>query len=108
MRLCLLIALACCHAQADPPDCARAAERLHSEPKSEKAWGAYLAATCHLPELSADIAAELNGEHESSWNSESFWVERALLDALIQLRQPLDSSVLAYFAQGHRTEAAIL
>ncbi len=101
--------LSCGVAQADPPDCANAAERLHSEPKSEKAWGAYLAAKCHLPELAADIARELDAKYAGFvWDSEPFWLGRALLDALIQLRQPLDSSVLASLAEGYRTEAAIL
>jgi len=107
MLLCLLIALACVVAHADPPDCAKAAEPLHSESMSEKAWGAYLAAACHLPELAAEIAAAVDGEHEASWNSEP-WVGHALLDALIQLRQPLDSAVLASFVPAFRREAAIL
>lgn len=119
MRICecflTTLALACggafCQtgAPAHPGDCARAAERLGSERMREKAWGAYLAATCYLPGLSAEIAAELDVEHaDFAWDSEPFWVQRALLDALIQLRQPLDSSLLASFVRAFRTEAAIL
>src|SRR5882672_4650004 len=96
--VCLVaLTLGCVAAICQTPDCSKAAERLHSEPLSEKAWGAYLAATCHLPGLAPEIAAEVDGEHGTSWNSAPFWVGHALLDALIQLRQPLDSAVLASF-----------
>src|ERR1700693_344430 len=102
------LTLSCGVAFCQVGDCAKAAERLHSEPMSEKAWGAYLAATCQLTELASEIATEVDGEHETSWNPEPFWVAHALLDALIQLRHPLDSAVLASFVPAFRTEAAIL
>src|SRR6185503_16630422 len=96
-------------ASAPPADCARASERLHSGLPREKAWGAHLAAACYLPGLVAGIAAELDVEHaDFARDSEPFWVQRALLDALIQLRQPLDSSRLASFVHAFRAEAAIL
>ena len=101
---------------ADSPDaheCSSAAQRLHADSLPEKAWGAHLAAACGISGLAAEIGTELDRLHpeslaKSSWDSEPFWVGRSMLDALIQLRQPLEASVLASIARGFPTEATIL
>ncbi len=96
-----------------PRDCAQAAKRLHAESLREKAWGAHLAQTCQIPSLAAEIGAELDRLHPNElagfrWDSEPFWVGHAMLDALIQLHEPLEAPVLASISQGFPTEGAIL
>lgn len=97
----------------DGRECARAADRLRSQSFREKAWGAHLAAACQMPNLAGEIGAELErldpeAVAKSTWNSEPFWVAHSMLDALIQLRQPLPASVLALATKGFPTEGTIL
>jgi hypothetical protein len=99
------------HLGAD--ECVGAADRLHSDSLREKAWGAHLAAACQMQELAGEIGAELERLHPdalagSTWNSEAFWVGHSMLDALIQLREPLPASVLASVAKGLPNERTIL
>src|SRR5205085_12217875 len=100
-------------APPDPRECAGAAERLQAESMREKAWGAYLAAACTIPSLAGEIGAELERLHPQelarlTWDSESFWAGRTMLDALIQLHEPLEASLLTSISQGFPTEATIL
>lgn len=97
----------------DAHECVRAADHLHSQPLQEKAWGAYLAAACRMPNLADEIAAELvrldpEAVAKSTWDSEPFWVAHSMLDALIQLRQPIPASVLAPATKGFPAEGTIL
>jgi hypothetical protein len=99
---------------------AAAAEHLHAASPKEKAWGAHLAAACRLNNLSGEIATELNGMHPDTSGMSyvdvsgrrhldySWWAAEAMLDALIQLDQPLDASALASIYQMFPTEATIL
>jgi hypothetical protein len=96
-----------------PWECSRAAERLQSDALLEKAWGAHLAAACGILSLAAEIGAQLDRMHPETlarflWDSEPFWVGHAMLDALIQLRVPLEAPILASIAQGYPAEATIL
>jgi hypothetical protein len=97
----------------DARECAQAANRLRSEFLREKSWGAHLAAACQMPWLAGEIVAELERLHPETlaklrWDSELYWLGRSMLDALIQLRQPLPSSVLASIAEGFPVEGTIL
>jgi hypothetical protein len=113
VRPLLYVAVACAAFCQDRPDCENAAQRLHSESATEKAWGAHLAAECRLPALAKEIGDELVRLQLESLarltsDSEHYWMAYALLDALIQLRAPLDESVLASIVQGFPTEGVIL
>jgi hypothetical protein len=103
----------------DPRECGRAVERLSATSDREKAWGAHLAAVCRMPDLAPAIAAQLDHTRldmfertidvsgRTIWG-ESQWAGYAMLDALIQLRRPLEASVLASIAQRYPAEATIL
>lgn len=100
-------------ATPSPRECARAGDRLQSESLREKAWGAHLAAACHILTLAPEIGAQLDRLHPEMlarfvWDSEPFWVGHAMLDALIQLRAPLEAPILASIAKGYPAEATIL
>jgi len=97
----------------DDRACSRAADLLKSESLRDKAWGAHWAADCQITALAGDIGAELARLRPDQlarlvWDSEGFWVARAMLDALIQLRQPLPAPVLEAIARGYPAEASIL
>jgi hypothetical protein len=97
----------------DSRDCDRAAERLNSESLQEKAWGAHFGAACLIPSFAAEIASRLirldpEGLGRVTFDSESFWTAHAMLDALIELHQPLDASVLALIAEGFPAEAILI
>ncbi len=112
MKLAIWLVAATAFCQ-DRPECATAAQRLHSEVPSEKAWGAYLAADCHLIALTSDIVDQLTEGHPDQpagllWDSESFWMAHAFLDALIRSDASLNESTLASIASGFPAEGAIL
>jgi hypothetical protein len=95
------------------PKCNSAAQRLHSEPPQEKAWGAHLAAACRLTGLAADISDQLvqadpDQLSRFNWDSDRFWMAHAFLDALIELGPALDQPSLRAIIQGFPDEAAIL
>lgn len=92
--------------------CASAAQRVRSQSLTDKAWGAHLAAACRIPSLAGEIAAQLDQMHpdmsgRTIWNEQQ-WAASALLDSLIQLREPLDASMLGSLAPRFPTEATIL
>lgn len=103
----------------DARECGHAAARLSAASDRERAWGAYLAAVCHMPDLPTAIAAQLQHTRldmfertidisgRTIWG-ESQWAGYAMLDALIQLRQPLQASALASIAPLFPAEATIL
>lgn len=97
----------------DVHDCEQAAGRLHAYSLREKSWGAHWATVCQLTGLAGDIGAELvQAEPDAlakfTWNSEPFWMAHSMLDALIQLGQPLPTPVLESIANAFPIEATIL
>jgi len=93
-------------------ECAHAGERLRADSDRERARGAYLAASCHMPELAAEIVAQLqkmwpNMSGRTIWG-EPQWAVKAMLDALIRLRQPLDDEAWEWMMPRFPTEATIL
>ena len=68
---------------------------------------------CQLTGLAGEIEAELaQAQPEAlarfTWNSESFWMAHAMLDALIQLRQPVPMEPLESIAKAFPIEGTIL
>jgi hypothetical protein len=97
---------------ADPRECLHVAERLGATSDRDKAWGAHSAAACRTPGLAEEIVAQLNRSNpdmsgRTIWG-ESQWAVNAMLDALIQLHQPLEASALTSIAKHFPTEATIL
>ena len=97
----------------DTHDCERAADRLRAHSQWEKSWGAHWAMVCQLTGLAGEIGAELaQAQPEAlagfTWNSESFWMAHAMLDALIQLRQPVPTALLESIAKVFPIEGTIL
>lgn len=95
------------------PDCERTADRLGAQSLREKSWGAHWAVVCQLGGLASDIGAELARAQpgalaQFTWDSEPFWMAHSMLDALIQLRQPLPSSLLESIAKAFPIEGTIL
>jgi hypothetical protein len=93
----------------DPRECGRAVERLSAASDREKAWGAHLAAVCRMPDVAPAIATQLDQTRMDMFErtidvsgrtiwGESQWAGYAMLDALIQLRRPLEASVLTSIA----------
>ncbi len=104
---------AACSAQSADRTCDSASRLLRSGSLNDKAWGAYLAASCYIPNLAAEIADQLISKNpeqlaRSMWDSEEFWAAHAMTDALIRLDQPLPTSSLKEIAKGFRVEAVIL
>ncbi len=96
-------------AKCQDHDCSSAAHRLRSDALNDKSWGAQLAAACGLAELASEIATELVAlGPRGRIDSETFWADRAMLDALIRLGTPLQSPLLASIAQVFPKEATIL
>jgi hypothetical protein len=96
----------------DRPECAKAADRLHSDSPGEKAWGAQLAANCHDLALASDIADELDEANPAALSklisdSPQVFMAHALLDPLIRLRAPVKESLLAAIVKGFPTEGTI-
>ena len=90
-------------------DCSSAAQRLRSDALNDKAWGAELAADCSLSELAGEIGMELVALGPGTrFGSETFWADRAMLDALIRLGAPIPSPLLASIANAFPKEAIIL
>lgn len=97
----------------DARDCGRATELLRAASPLEKSWGAHWAAVCRLNGLAGEIATQLvQADPEilarSLWDSEPFWMAHLMLEALIQLRQPLAAPLLESIAKGVPVEATIL
>ena len=68
---------------------------------------------CQLTGLAGDIEAELAQPRpealaEFTWNSESFGMAHSMLDALIQLRQPVPTALLESIAKMFPIEGTIL
>jgi hypothetical protein len=68
---------------------------------------------CQLTGLASDLAAELaqagpEALAKVTWNSESFWMAHSMLDALIQLRQPVPPAPLESIAKAFPIEGTIL
>lgn len=105
---------------ADAGQCATAAQRLHASSLQEKAWGAHLIASCHANNRATEIAGELGRMHPDMSGmmyvdvsglrhlDYAWWTTKALLDALIQLRQPLEVSELSSIFGRFPTEGTIL
>src|SRR5580700_10114133 len=90
-------------------DCSSAAPRLRSDALNDKAWAAQLAAACGLSGLAGEIGTALVAlGPPGRLDSETFWADRAMLDALIRLDTPLPSPTLAAIAQSFPREATIL
>ncbi len=113
-RLLLALALAItCSAQTTDHTCDSASRLLHSASLNDKAWGAYLAASCDLQNLAPEIGDELvraNPEQLARlpWDSEGFWAAHAMIDALVRLKYPLSPGTIKEIARGFRVEAVIL
>jgi hypothetical protein len=118
----LVAGSAFCQADEHPDSgqCANAAERLHASSIQEKAWGAHLIAQCHASDRAAEIADELERLHPDMSGmmyvdlsgymhlDYAWWATKALLNALIQLRRPLEVSKLSSIFQRFPTEGTIL
>ena len=104
---------AACSAQTPEHTCDSAARLLHSASLNDNAWGAWLAAACHLPNLAPDITNRLLHQRPErlarlQWDSEEFWAGHAMADALVRLNQPLPPKSLEAIAKGFRVEAVLL
>ncbi len=87
----LVLFSACAAAQ----DCANVAALLDSHELRRRAWGAYLAGICAQHERGPELAFELEQmlPDRGGWpNSPEYWFIQTLLDALIQLHDPLPSA----------------
>ena len=94
-------------------ECGRALERLRNDSLREKAWGVQTAAACGMRGVAEEIGEQLirmdpKTLAASRWDTESFWVGRATLDALIQLRAPLSEAVLSRIYEAYPTEGTML
>lgn len=100
----LLLALAAL--AQEPPDgagdCSSAGRLLRAATPLEKAWGAHLVLRCHAAQLTSDLVTELAASSEDSS------LVTVLLDALIQLRQPVEPALLMRFLPRWRAEVIIL
>jgi hypothetical protein len=108
-----MLLAAACAAQSLDPTCDSASRLLNSASLNDKAWGAYLAASCYVPDLATEIADQLISQNpeqlgRSGWDSEEFWAAHAMTDALVRLDQPLQPKSLKEIAKGFRVEAVIL
>jgi hypothetical protein len=97
----------------ETPECGRAAERLRSDSLKQQARGAHLAAACQLTGLAAEIGGRLERLNlhlpdRMRSDSEEFWAGRAMLDALIRLRKPLEPPVLMAIFRRFPAEGTIL
>ena len=99
----------CCTASGQARDCSSASHYLHSNTPADKAWGAQLASTCGLSGLTGEIGKELLAlDPDPRLGSDTFWADRAMLDALIRLDVLPPPPLLTSITQAFPKEAAIL
>ncbi len=104
---CATVLAGCAFAQ----DCSNFAQLLRSPELRSKAWAAYLAASCGQRDRGPDLAAELDQmlpERKAGWNTPEYWVVQSLLDALIQLQQPVAPATALALRENWPTESMIL
>ena len=107
----LLAGLAILAGCAAAQDCTDVGELLQAPDLQKKAWGAYLAGRCAQRERGPDLAAELDQmlpDRVTGPNAPEYWLVQSLLDALIQLQQPVAPSAALALQQTWPNEALIL
>ena len=107
----LLAGLAVLAGCAAAQDCATVSELLQSPDLQKKAWSAYLAGHCDQRERGPELAAELDQmlpDRVTAPNAPEYWLVQSLLDALIQLQQPVAPSTALAFHETWPNESLIL